>query len=1348
MLSPTRLYILLVVLMLLVGIVFIYVLIRRAGRKSAQKEAEAGAADKGDAGKTQPSLHGSSVWLKLSFRRAMRSVRAYGKGSLYRIPWYLMVGEAQSGKTTALGSTGLDLLSEEPDEEKAGVKQGVNWFFFDQGIVLDVAGDLVLRADGATSNDRSWEYLLKLLRRHRPERPLDGIILTIPCPDLVGAQKADPASKLKLEQKADLLYANLVEARKTLGLNLPVYVLVTKCDEVMGFRSLCNEIPGRLDEMFGWSSPYTREMAYRSEWVTEAFQTLYRYLFYLQMEIFAARSHVINSDELFMLPSEMRAMRRPLQIYLDQIFKESAYHDAFFLRGIYFCGDSAGGVLPSARALPGPAEPEIDWLLPPPNPSRVVAPEPATAATPAGRKPAFLGHLFERKIFQEDSLARPVSRTSLSRNKVVRVAQALALAIPLVGALGILATYSGLKAREREFYKFLTREEQDLREIRAEKLGRVDEERARYREANLFEAMSGMSGRSLASPFIPGSWFSSVGENSGQSISSAYPYVVLDSLRRRLDCRTENLLPRDPDADCSAALGSYGGPVNVLDNCGPGDTQSDYSISAFVEGLDELIQNRARYNRLAKDGGSLDDLNKLLLYLNHAPVPADFDPRNSLFVKAVGTATQRGPLRATDQSVYDRAACRFEGWAERIYDESFRDKRVLYGRRAEIAKALALLSRPENAWLATRRFSDSSPLEGTYPEGLGELNRALTDLYNERFMSPDSGARPGAATEDEPELAHAARVAFAWDKNSLQQAIALYNDYANFVKNKTYNRADTLDYQAKRAALNSLTRKLAALVRQAQVRPPPPAPLPGETNQRAGLRAAVKNFVDVQEQLAQLLDICRKLNIDVGLRGAVFDQVKELMREIDYEFVYGGFYEQARDSFSWWTLERPFHAYTMFGVANADELESYLARQRESIAELARQYAAPLINFMASQGVILRSPSVDWAGLLDQLEKFEARKPGNTVGVLEEFIRDMEKVKLDDCPAIMADSTPRPADFFIRRRDALREPFFRRCDELYGEKIAVEGLGRSIEELAEYEERRSEFFKSLKNYTDLEDLFNKTLAGRFPFSTLPQSDSFEEADPESIDAFFELLGKNQAAAEAALKQAKDYHIAATDALRFLEEMAKVQAFFSSFVGKKPPYPTFDLSVAFRVNKGVREIGANQIIDWAFTVGTKRIGYQDKDKTAAWGYADPLTLTMRWASDSPILPGSTFRPLSNMSANGRVVTLSYSNNWSLLLLILRQKGTPGDFAPRLDLEPHTLKVSVPVRPNAALPANVQSAQPESLENVMSANPPQVVAFMRVAMMLPGKKEPLLLPAFPTNAPQLRYKDHTLVRVEQE
>ncbi|HYG10780.1 MAG TPA: type VI secretion protein IcmF/TssM N-terminal domain-containing protein, partial [Pyrinomonadaceae bacterium] len=502
MLSSPGIYILLVVLLLALGLIFLYVVIRKARQTPAAQEVALVAP--GD-DPPQMILNASSLGLKLSFSRAMRRIRASGKGYLYRIPWYLMIGEAGSGKTTLLSNTGMELLSDAPGEQQTGVKQGLNWFFFDQGIVLDVAGEFVLREDGATSNARGWNHLSQLLRRYRPERPLDGIILTIPSSDLTGAANQNPEFRLRLEKKAQRLYSKLVDVQKQLGLSLPVYVLVTKCDEVTGFKSLCQEMPERRDEMVGWSSPYTREIAYRPEWVTEAFQNLHSYLFELQIEVFAQRGRIPHSDEFFMLPSEMQEMRAPLQIYLNQIFRESVYHDPFFLRGIYFCGDGEGEALPST-VLPAPA------------------PE---------KKQAFLEHLFERKIFQEDSLARPINRTALSRNRMVLAAQALSLAIPIIGVLGILATYPTLKEREAMFYAYLTREEQDLKAIKAEKQSGFKDEQSLGREARLFEAMSNMSGKNLFSPFIPGSWFSRVDEQSGSSISSAYQFVVYDSLRRR-----------------------------------------------------------------------------------------------------------------------------------------------------------------------------------------------------------------------------------------------------------------------------------------------------------------------------------------------------------------------------------------------------------------------------------------------------------------------------------------------------------------------------------------------------------------------------------------------------------------------------------------------------------------------------------------------------------------------------------------------------------------------------------------------------------------------------------------------
>src|SRR5215213_4441286 len=362
-------YILLALLLLvLVTAVFLYLVRRRAAPKQAAlAPAPVRVEDPSTTGLYSPL---AALGLKASFSRALKMLRAHvtRRDYRYRLPWFLMVGETGAGKSTTLGESGMGLPLGRPAEQTHGVKQGLSWFFFDRGVVLDVAGEMVLRRDGEASNQRGWNQLARLLQKHRPERPLDGVVLTIPATDLLAARGLE--GRARIEQKAACLYRKLWQAQKLLGMSFPVYVLVTKCDEVTGFQSLCRELPqGAREEMFGWSSPYTLETAYRPEWIEEAFQNVHRYLFQLQVEVFAERGDVQDRDGLFLLPSEMQALKTPLQLYLDHDFKESSFHDSFFFRGVYFCGDAgedAQAQVSGAAALPAAFaaadDEDDDWL--------------------------------------------------------------------------------------------------------------------------------------------------------------------------------------------------------------------------------------------------------------------------------------------------------------------------------------------------------------------------------------------------------------------------------------------------------------------------------------------------------------------------------------------------------------------------------------------------------------------------------------------------------------------------------------------------------------------------------------------------------------------------------------------------------------------------------------------------------------------------------------------------------------------------------------------------------------------------------------------------------------------------
>ncbi|HYG08883.1 MAG TPA: hypothetical protein VD835_02805, partial [Pyrinomonadaceae bacterium] len=716
-------------------------------------------------------------------------------------------------------------------------------------------------------------------------------------------------------------------------------------------------------------------------------------------------------------------------------------------------------------------------------------------------------------------------------------------------------------------------------------------------------------------------------------------------------------------------------------------------------------------------------------------LPANFDVHNSLFVQALRTS-ERPALRTTDQSVTAMGACKVEGMIQDIYDRTFKNQNVTYDHLSDITKTELLLSRPENQWLATHYFGEQAAFKGmTLAAGISELKRALNDLSKERFMSRGL-TTPGTPSGAEPEFHHQARTTIVWDKATLQQTIDLYKEYDNFVKNKSYNRLETLDNSVKLAARNDLRRKLAALISRAPRRALPQR-LPGESARKASLRVEIKSLLDSQELLSYMLDVSRSLGI-TSLRNMVSNQIASLLKGIDEEFYDRGFYTMEADAFSRWTSEAAFHSYEAFGTGNPDELEVYLATQREGIAELARQYAAPVLDFASAQNIAPRS-SVRWKEIIDQLEKYDAGKPGNTLTVLENFIRiEMDKVKLDNCSAIIASTGRQTLDYFIRVRNSLRQPFYTRCRQLEEvARVRAEEAAREAERLAR-EKKVAEFCSSLESYTKIQREFNRTLAGRFPFSKLPEAEPFAEADPESIKAFFELLATNKDKAKLVLEQSKtfleespDYNVSPQSALDFLEQMEALRSVFDAFLSNKQVYPILDFNLRFRVN-ACKETGANQIIDWTFDVGKKRFHYRDVDPAGIWGYGEPLSLSLRWANDSPTVPAARFEPLSHLKLEGQTVTLAYNNNWSLLYFIYKHKGRGVDFCEGVDLEPYTLKIEVPTQPNAELPNNLQQAQPQTLRTTSAE------VFLSVGLMAAGKKDPLVLPeAFPTVAPQLPF-----------
>jgi type VI secretion system protein ImpL len=541
-----------------------------------------------------------------SFARTMAFLKntVTGRDYRYQIPWFLVIGEPGSGKSTMLSQTGVNLAPEEGSGQ-ASAKSPLEWRFLDKGILLGVAGNYVAAGDGQARDEHGWTRLLKLLQNNRPRRPLDGVVLTIPASDLIGPSAMEEA---QLGNRAARMADLLAQAQRTLGFSFPVYVVVTKCDEVTGFASFCRELPPRAEhEIFGWSSPYNVEATFTSDWVTEAFDYLSNQMRMLQSEIFVDKNDLAQPEDVFLFPEELTRMRTPARIYLDRLLRETAYRESFRFRGIYFTGDisekpvtdvplapaamshSRALVPVGASAIAGvadlpsslPPSMEEDAAIPGSWMSEI-APARARAANRFSVKsPVFLKDLFERKIFPEAGLAQPLSRLFLARTRSVLIVQLTAAVVTIVLTTGTILGYRHL-AQDRG--------------VVLEMLGHMVKISEKTSEQySLLPQMTPAGNVKFKSVFLPSSYFDSVDNEITDVMVYACKTWVLANMRSELGKKAQGILksgeapPKTGDPEAS-------NPASV-------DALPEFQqLDAFVSALVQFEEHRQIYNELRLPG--------------------------------------------------------------------------------------------------------------------------------------------------------------------------------------------------------------------------------------------------------------------------------------------------------------------------------------------------------------------------------------------------------------------------------------------------------------------------------------------------------------------------------------------------------------------------------------------------------------------------------------------------------------------------------------------------------------------------------------------------------------------------
>jgi len=1345
----------LLVMLLLLIVFLVWQAKRVASPKSPEAESPGKVEDPAKAG----DANVAAAELSGSFSGAMHTLRSRvpGRDFRYSVPWFLLLGLPDSGKSSLLSESSLSMSLDEQVEVDNGV--GIAWNFFGDGVVIDVGGWSFGSDSGSVS---AWRRLLRLFVNHRPERPLDGIVLTVAATDFIGPEALSPTT---LIERGTLLQQRLRQLTQIVGFHLPVYFVLTKCDAIRGFSEFAHELESsQLEQIFGWSNPYGDKQVFQPEWIEEAVNSMRITLERVQSSLFAIHEPTSDRQSMFLFPGSLYALAPSLRIFLSRVMRGSGDIPAPMFRGIYCCGSTQKGVrlAPKTMELVPVSQPTdhpsqdfsqydrersgLSWL-----------PNLLEPWLRSNLQIAFAHDLFFRKIFPERGLAVPLSHFFAVRDRLRLVLQIVCCSVAIILILGT-AFASRRLGRERDrLLPLLSRIESDLQHPPRFDLN-ASSANDHPGADDLISAMASFQSEGFHSIFLPASWVTNINHQVQLVIGHAFHVLVLQRFHQGLEQRSEQLadLDRSLLPDASLASSDPNTPPTMKLERLPEYLQ----MQEFLRRVAELDKNIVLYNTLSRRNSDvpLQTVINIDGYLHNRSQQTTIDEDANPYFQEAVRAAKWSPF-IYDESVRRRMSAKAQQLTTALYaawiehnptrtstealvgaigalgtpgTHSFQD---LTNLQRSFSRAQHTYDDPELQWAGADEIQISStldavttkastaspffepwlhdwmldladvdfrrlasalddaqtPLTGnvaTVVDGKLQLSQRSQDMQTaiENLLSlPFMSGTTGPVNLMQPRNGY-----ITWNKAALNTATTFPLSYERYLVEDLDQAPAPLRNTLSRIAASQLTHSLQLAIVEAEQ----PA------NGAAGSIERAQTFNDVAPSIETLIASLQQYDLVAPLsqlRQVSTNQAAGILLDLDHDLNKSEPYGFSTAAFSQWNGDQPATV-QLFDAPTPDALAAYLATQREEIESL-NTAAVPLVRFLSMYRSALSPASIRtlrrWEDIGTALNQYHAKIPGNSVQVLENFVATgVDKVLPSNGCArekFVGSIAKRP-DYFTLAASQLRQGLSLRCNALLTEDFET-------------------------SYSRLRARFNRGLAQRFPFAPLSAS-SLNEADPLEVSDFYRQYDTTVDLLGTTFKGVGISN--ASENTNFLAALRDSRPWFASLLTTASAGEAASLDVVpqFRVDRK-NEIGGNQIIEWTFQVGNSTVRSDDPPTKLHWNYGDSVSLTLRWAKDSPFVPANTPSETSlSPRANGDSVSWTFKDGWSLIRFI--QAFT----ADTTSEQPFLLAFNVPEKP-ASVPSAKLQAQAITAARV----------FVRLLISPPGAKDTITNAGFPVLAPPL-------------
>lgn len=381
------------------------VLVARLRRFQAQRQQEA-------AVEADPSL----PFVQAQERALDRGLASYldnagGRGALYQLPWYLVVGEQNAGKTSFITRSDQHFSLTRISKAQALSRQDddlaypVDWWISNEAVIIDPPGELITQqsleglvpdADGKPSpvlpvgtQAKLWLHLLDWLARKRSRRALNGLVLVV---DLASLLRSTPEQRMAL---ADVLHTRLYEVSRQLGSRLPLYVVLSKFDLLDGFDQLFARMSqSQREHMLGFSFKLDAIRSFDA-WLDELIAHYDQLIEIAQEMVLDSMSGLSSAEQrqrLVSLQGQLMGLRPALMTFLQHALASDRFTTPALVRGLYLSSVFQQGEMNNA------------FVREAAQPYKVLPP--LSDGKPQGKALVYFAqHVFKRAIFPEAGLA-------------------------------------------------------------------------------------------------------------------------------------------------------------------------------------------------------------------------------------------------------------------------------------------------------------------------------------------------------------------------------------------------------------------------------------------------------------------------------------------------------------------------------------------------------------------------------------------------------------------------------------------------------------------------------------------------------------------------------------------------------------------------------------------------------------------------------------------------------------------------------------------------------------------------------------------------------------------------------